>query len=352
MLKYVVKRVMLMIFVFLVIISMCFILVKLLPDKPPQAQPNSDAYNIIMMRREALGYNKPLIEQYGIFMTKTLLAIDFSTNTLGEQNRILFGYDLNNNVFVGGNWGLSEQMYPNHEVWAVFIEKLPPTMLVNIYTMLFAVPIGLALGIYAALKKNKWQDHVISTGVMVLISVPGYVYCFLIQYILCHKLVEWTGGLFGFPIQMLPGTNYFSWDMFVSIIPAILSLGLGTIAGLARYTRAELCEVLTSEFMLLARTKGLTRGQATVRHALRNSMVPIFPMILGEFIGIIGGSLIVEQIFGIPGVGGLYLASITALDYNFYLLLNSFYTLVGLASGIVVDLSYGFVDPRIRMGER
>ena len=323
MFKYVVKRMLLMLFVFIVIISMCFILVKLLPNEPPQAQPGTDTYNIIMREREALGYNKPLIEQYWIFMTRTLL---------------------------GGNWGLSEKMYPSRYVWDVFLTKLPPTMLINIYTMLFAVPVGLALGIYAALKKNKWQDHLISTGVMVFISVPGYVYCFLIQYILCHKLVEWTG--WGFPLIMSSNENLLSWEVFVSVIPPVLSLGLGTIAGLARYTRAELCEVLTQEYMLLARTKGLTRGQATVRHALRNSMVPIFPMILGEFIGIIGGSLIVEQIFGVPGVGGLYLASINSRDYNFYLLLNSFYTLVGLASGIVVDLSYGFVDPRIRMGER
>jgi ABC-type dipeptide/oligopeptide/nickel transport system permease component len=323
MLKYVAKRILLMLFVFIVIISMCFILVKLLPNEPPQAQPGTDTYNIIMREREALGYNKPLIEQYWIFMTRTLL---------------------------GGNWGLSEKMYPSRYVWDVFITKLPPTMLVNIYTMIFAVPVGLLLGIYAALKKNKWQDHLISTGVMVFISVPGYVYCFLVQYILCHKLIEWTG--WGFPLMMSSNQDLFSWEVFVSVIPPVLSLGLGTIAGLARYTRAELCEVLTQEYMLLARTKGLTRGQATVRHALRNSMVPIFPMILGEFIGIIGGSLIVEQIFGIPGVGGLYLASITSRDYNFYLLLNSFYTLVGLASGIVVDLSYGFVDPRIRMGER
>ena len=350
MFKYVVKRLLLMMFVFFVIITMCFFLVKLLPDKPPQAQIGSDSYNIIMMRREALGYNKPLIEQYGIFLSKTLLATDFSTNANGVQNRILLGYDFNAGEFKGGNWGLSEQLYPNREIWTVFLQKLPSTMLVNIVTMIVAVPTGLALGIYAALKKNKWQDHLISTGVMVFISVPGYVYCFLIQYILCHKLVEWIG--WGFPLTMLAGTDYFSWDMFLSIVPPVLSLALGTIAGLARYTRAELCEVLTQEYMLLARTKGLTRGQATVRHALRNSMVPIFPMILGEFIGIIGGSLIVEQIFGIPGVGGLYLASITALDYNVYLLLNSFYTLVGLASGIVVDLSYGFVDPRIRMGER
>ena len=83
-------------------------------------------------------------------------------------------------------------------------------------------------------------------------------------------------------------------------------------------------------------------------------MVPIFPMILGEFIGIIGGSLIIEQIFGIPGVGPLYIASITSStpDYNFFMLLSSFYTLIGLVSGIVVDLSYSFIDPRIRMGSK
>ena len=324
MLKYVIKRLILMICVFLIIITMCFFLVKLLPDEPPMAQPGSDSYKIIMMRREALGYNKPLIEQYWRFITRSLL---------------------------GGNWGLSEKMYSGQEVWKIFIQKLPSTMIVNIYTMVLAVPVGLLLGIYAALKKNKWQDHLISTGVMVFISVPGYVYCFLIQYILCHKLVEWTGG-WGFPLQMKANTGYLTWEMFVSIFPAILALGLGTIAGLARYTRAELCEVLTQEYMLLARTKGLTRGQATVRHAMRNSMVPIFPMILGEFIGNIGGSLIVEQTFGIPGVGPLYLKSINTRDYNFYLLLNTFYTLIGLVSGIVVDLSYGFVDPRIRMGEK
>ena len=324
MFKYVLKRLVLMLCVFFIIISACFILVKLLPDEPPQATPGTDQYNIIMRRREAMGYNKPLMEQYWNFITKTLL---------------------------GGEWGLSEKLYSGQEVWTIFMQKLPSTMIVNIYTMILSVPIGLLLGIYAALKKNKWQDHLISTGVMIFISVPGYVYCFLIQYILCHKLIEWTGG-WGFPLQMLANTDYFSWDMFVSIVPAILALGLGTIAGLARYTRAELCEVLTQEYMLLARTKGLTRGQATVRHALRNSMVPIFPMILGEFIGIIGGSLIVEQTFGIPGVGPLYLKSINTRDYNFYLLLNTFYTLIGLVSGIVVDLSYGFVDPRIRMGER
>ena len=318
MLRYTIKRVILMLVVFLVIISMCFVLIKLLPNKP--AEQFGKDMQLIERRRELLGYNKPILEQYVIFVQRSLN---------------------------GGDWGVSEQLYIGQDVWAKFIEKMPATVMVNVYTMIFAVPLGLMLGIYAALKKNKWQDHVISTGVMIFVSVPSYVYAFLVQYFLCFKL-KW------FPFQMNSGRDFFSWSMFVSVIPAIISLGFGTIAGLARYTRAELTEVLTSEYLLLARTKGLSRAQTTVRHALRNSMVPIFPMILGEFIGIIGGSLIIEQIFGIPGVGPLYIASITSAtpDYNFFMLLSAFYTFIGLASGIVVDLSYSFIDPRIRMGSK
>ncbi|HIV28565.1 MAG TPA: ABC transporter permease [Candidatus Ornithocaccomicrobium faecavium] len=318
MVKYVCKRVLLLLMVFFVIISICFVLIKLLPNKPAEQFGKDMA--LIEMRREALGYNKPLIEQYWIFIQKSL---------------------------IGGDWGISETLYLGQNVWDKFMEKMPATMLVNSYAMLFSVPLGLLFGIYAALRKNKWQDHFISTAVMIFVSVPSYVYAFLVQYLLCFKL-KW------FPFQMAAGFDYFSWETFHSLIPAILSLGFGTIAGLTRYTRAELTEVLTSDYLLLARTKGLSRAQTTVRHALRNSMVPIFPMILGEFIGIIGGSLIIEQIFGIPGVGALYIDSITAAtpDYNFFMLLSAFYTLVGLVSGILVDLSYGFIDPRIRMGSK
>ena len=180
---------------------------------------------------------------------------------------------------------------------------------------------------------------------MIFVSVPSYISAFLVQYFLCFKL-QW------FPLQCDPGTNFVNLHMIYSLIPAILSLGAGTVAGLARYTRAELTEVLTGDYMLLARTKGLTRAQATVRHAMRNAMVPIFPMIIGEFIGIIGGSLIIEQFFGIPGVGPLYIKSITALDYNMFMLLTCFYTFIGLLSNILIDISYGFIDPRIRIGEK
>ena len=136
------------------------------------------------------------------------------------------------------------------------------------------------------------------------------------------------------------------------MLPPILALTFGVIAGFTRTTRAELTEVLTSEFMLLARTKGLTKTQATVRHAMKNCMVVVLPSIFGEFIGILSGSLIIENIFSVPGVGELYLNSINGRDYPMFIMLTVFYTVIGLAAGIVVDISYGFIDPRIRVGSK
>lgn len=303
-----------MLLTFLIIFTICFFLIKALPYVEVSS-PGKD-WGLILARREAMGYNKPLIEQYFIFL---------------------------NRAFLQGDWGLGEQMYLAQEISQVFGSKLPATVIVNFYSLLLSVPIGLGLGIFAALKKNKWQDHVVSVIVMLFVSVPSYVYAFLVQYFLCNKL-GW------FPFVMKAGTDWFSPAMFKSMMPAVFALSFGVIAGLTRYTRAELTEVLTSDFMLLARTKGLTKPQATLRHALRNSMVPIFPMIIGEFIMILSGSLIIEQIFAIPGVGRLYLSSINKRDYNFFMALTAFYTIIGLAAGLVIDLSYGIIDPRIRMG--
>lgn len=329
MFKYVMKRIGLMLLTFIIIVTICFFLIKSLPVVPSNNFGEDREW--IEYRREKLGYNKPIIEQYFIYWRAVLTEGDF---------------------------GVGEQIHRSKEVWDTFMSKLPATMLVNLYAMIFSVPLGIMMGIYAALKKNKWQDHVISTGVMIFVSVPSYIYAFLVQYILCFKLREWLPSGWGFPFEVgiMEKGNYFTWDMFVSLIPAVLSLSFGSIAGYTRYVRAELTEVLTSEFMLLARTKGLTRGQATVRHALKNTMVVVFPMILGEFIGILGGSLVIENIFTIPGVGGLYLEAINGSggnpDYNFFMLLSMFYTFIGLAAGIISDISMGLVDPRIRMGAR
>lgn len=317
--KYVIKRVLLMFLTLFIIMTMCFVLVKLLPL--PNFKVNGRDPHLVELRRAKMGYNKPILVQYFLFWK---------------------------NVIIDWDWGVGEQMYDSLEVWDIMMQKLPYTVLINLYSILIAIPIGLLLGIYAALKKNKWQDHVISTAVMIFISVPSYVYAFLVQYFLCFK---WD--LFDLQIPSLEQVgSILNPKMFVGMIPAILSLSFGSIAGFARYTRAELSEVLTGDYMLLARTKGLTKGQAISRHALRNAMVVILPMIISEFIGVLGGSLIIEKIFGIPGVGSLYVQSIEVRDYNFFMTLTVFYTLIGLLSGIVIDISYGFIDPRIRMGSK
>lgn len=320
--KYVLKRVLFMLLTFFIIISVCFVLIRLLPNETA-TMFGKDMQLVLQSRyRQGLtdinGNPIPLMQQY----------VNFVKNTL-----------------IGGNWGTSEKLYFGQDCFQIFLSKLPSTVLVNLYSSIIAVPVGLLLGIYAALKKNKWQDHAISTGVMIMVSVPSYVYAFLVQYFLCFKLKL-------FPLVMEAGTDYLSWAMFKSMLPAVFSLSFSSIAGYARGTRAELTEVLTSEYLLLARTKGLTRAQTTVRHALRNAMVPIFPSIISEVIYVLSGSIIIENIFVVPGVGNLYINSITALDYNFFLLLSAFYTLIGLTAGIVVDISYGIIDPRIRMGSK
>ena len=327
--KYVLKRLLLMLVTFFIICAICFVLIRILPRELPQ---DKNLAELIKARWEALGYNKPLPVQFWIYLKNIFTKWDFGTS-----------------------WYI-EKTIPVTEVLG---KRLLPTVLVNFYSLKVSIPLGIALGIFAAIKKNKWQDQVISIVVMLFVSIPSYIYAFLVQYIIFFKLrIIDTPTLYsiadvGFdPEAANAWQAYFTPQMFKSMIMPIIALSFGEIAGLCRFTRAELTETLTQDYMLLARTKGLTRGQATRRHALKNAMVPILPMIISSFIGILGGSMIIEQIFSIPGVGDLYIKSINSFDYDVFMLDTIFYVLIGLLAGIVVDISYGFIDPRIRMGER
>ena len=317
--KYVAKRLVLMLFTFFCIITICFVLIRILPRELPMEK---NLQEVILARWDDLGYNEPLLTQYFVYLK---------------------------NIFTKWDFGTSWYIDFREPAWDLLTKRLLPTVMINLGALLVSIPTGLILGVYAAIKKNKWQDSLISTGVMVFISVPSYVYAFLVQYFLYFKLDL-------VPLQVLSladaGNSWFSAAMLHSMIAPILALSFGEIAGLCRFTRAELTETLTSDYMLLARTKGLTRGQATARHALKNAMVPILPMILGMLIGIMGGSFVIEQIFSVPGVGQLYMLSIRLFDYDVFMIDNIFYVFIGLLGGIVTDLSYGFIDPRIRMGEK
>ena len=197
--KYVAKRVLLMLFVLFVITTICFMLVRILPRSLPDG--NKAQQEIVKLRWEALGYNKPLLEQYSIYLTNIFTKWDFGTS-----------------------WYV-KYMTP---VWDLLVGRLLPTVLVNLYSLLFSIPIGIMLGIYAAIKKNRWQDSLISTSVMVFVSVPSYVYAFLVQYFLYFKL-----GLFDRP-TILPladaGYSWFSWAMTASVIWPISSAAASTLA--------------------------------------------------------------------------------------------------------------------------
>ena len=157
MLRYVLKRIGLMLLTFLIIMTMCFVLIRLLPVTP--CKSNDQTCISINAWREALGYNKPIIVQYVLYIK---------------------------HVFQG-DFGIGFTIYGGKDVLSVLNEKLSSTIYLNIWSSLIAIPIGILLGIIAALKKNKWQDQLISVLVMLFISVPSYVYCFLIQYIFCAK---------------------------------------------------------------------------------------------------------------------------------------------------------------------
>ncbi|MBR5136792.1 MAG: ABC transporter permease [Clostridia bacterium] len=323
MFKYVVKRILLAVMCFVIITSMCFILIRIYENVYLASKMESLTLaqaEAMLARRSAMGMDKPIFVQLAIFFK---------------------------NMVLDGNIGISMYLKPNYPVAEIIQSRLLPTVLVNVYSLVIAVPLGFVLGIYAALKKNKWQDNLISTAVMLFISVPSYVYAFLMQYFVFS--IGRAEGMLVVQDAVVVG-GYFNAAMLKSQILPVLALSFGSIAGYARYTRAELTESLTQDYMLLARTKGLKRRQAITRHAMKNAMVPILPMIIGEFIGVLGGSMVIENIFGIQGMGKLYIQAYSMFDCDVFVAVGMFYTVISLLAGILVDLSYGFIDPRIRMG--
>ena len=326
-----------MVLTFIVIFLICFILVRMLPVQNASGMNDPEVFYLRMVAQGRMKYNPdtlsyenvPVFEQLGTFIK----------GLFDPENE--------------SPWGYSYYIQWLEAPDQLLFSRMAPTILINVYSMILSIPLGIGLGIFMALKKNKWEDHVLNVVIMLFISVPSFVFAFLLQNIFCY---QWPDASARLP-AILPNVNdlaggWFDPQMFRAMILPVLAMSFGSIAGFARYTRAELTEVLTSDFMLLARTKGLTRTQATVRHAFRNSLVPIFPMILGTIISVLSGSLIIEQIFSVPGVGGLYLESIQKRDYDVFQFVSMFYIAIGLVGTLIVDVSYGLVDPRIRMGSK
>ncbi|MFA7106177.1 MAG: ABC transporter permease [Candidatus Izemoplasmatales bacterium] len=316
MLKYLLKRIGLMFITFIITVFLFFMFIKLIPDNyvPPIFQGN-DWYEINRIRE---GWDKPIIVQFFYWVR---------------------------NIFVDGSFGFS--IIYRRDVSSVYFGKIPASVKINIIPYFLSIPIAITLGIIAALKKNKIADHIISIMIMVFISVPYFVVAVLSQFVFYFQL-GWA------PSHVIATASEFAerglaYGLSTYILPVIV-LTITAIPGLARNVRAELTEQLTQDYMLLARSKGLTRRQAIFRHALKNALVPFLPGIFIGIIGVMSGGIITEQIFRVDGTGRLYLAAFNGRDYALLMLINTFGQFLFLLSAIVGDLSYTLFDPRIRVG--
>ena len=340
--KYVLKRVILAFITLFIILSLTFILIKLLPfERALGGAPARVAY---YLKQVVLGF------AYRFDTQQTGLKLIEHISLNGQE---YYFYEVPvmdqyfswlKNIVLHWDWGTSRSIEKNVDAMIIIVEKLKNTVKINVFVAIFSVPIGILLGIWAALKKNKLTDHIISTSVMIFISVPGFVLITFLMLILCYNNAI-------LPSQWPSPSDTTTTKVLGYILP-VFCLSFGSICSYARFVRAELCEVMSSDYLLLARTKGLTRRQSIMRHALKNAMVPIFPSILSEVIGVLGGSMVLERLYGIPGIGSLFVEALSGKDYNVLFVDMALFTMISLLSAVVLDLSYGFIDPRIRMGAK
>jgi ABC-type dipeptide/oligopeptide/nickel transport system permease component len=297
-----------------IIISLGFFVLRLMPGSVYD-DPNLSTEIVAAMEAKA-HLDKPIIVQYFYYWK---------------------------GIIMDGDWGVSVKLEPSVPVFKVIRDRIPVTMTLNIASLLISIPLGIIAGTLATLKKSHLPDHIISLLVIICISVPSFVFASLLQYFLAGK-----AGLFPIVYQGTSGAVL----KYTSIVLPVLALSFSPIATVTRYLRGELIETLSSEFMLLARTKGLSKYKAIARHAFRNSMVPLSNVVIPMFTHIMGGSLVVERIFSIPGVGGIMVNAVNASDHSLTMAALIFYSLISLITILLVDISYGIIDPRIRLGAK
>lgn len=373
MLRYFLQRLVWVFIVLFTILTITFVFLKIQPEYPPTKYDDKKAW---LVRNWTDG-----------FMTRTIIDINYKENpddprlnpetlrelqnfyindTTGKYYAIFTDQDVNknirilwvfqkvpistqyfkwlNNVVTKFDWGPSTRLKINEDATAVLNQTFKYTIGVNLLVLVLQIPFGLLLGSVAAIKKDKLFDNVVSILIMVFISLPSFVVIML--------LMKWFGSdLKWLPYQWVSDQASTKFKILSYVIP-VSSLALGGIASLSRRVRAELADGITQDYVLLARTKGLSKRQSIFRHAFRIALTPIIPGLLFSFVGLLGGAGITEQVYGIPGAGQVFIqASLRGTpDYNVILYNTAFFGFVGLFTGILIDMSYGLVDPRIKMG--
>lgn len=301
--KYVLKRLCYMFVSLFIVITITFFLMKLMPGSPfNDTKLNAQQKEIL---NEKYGLNDPVALQY----------VNYLKNV------------------VTGDFGNSFQ-YHNMPVWDLVKPRLIPSMEMGITAMIIGVVLGLVLGVAAATKQNTWVDYTTTIISVIAVSVPSFVLAVLLQYVFAVKL-EW------FPVA--------GWEGFSTAILPSLALSATVLATVARYIRAEMIEVLSSDYILLARAKGNSTLKVLFGHALRNALIPIITIIVPMLAGILTGTLTIENIFGVPGLGDQFVRSITTNDFSVIMATTILFSTLFIVSIFIVDILYGVIDPRIRV---
>ena len=302
--RYLVRRLLLTIPVLLGVATLVFALIHLVPGDPAQAMLGEGAAEEEVVRlRTALGLNRPLLAQYGTFLAGLVRG------DLGKSFRY--------------NTPVTQQIR----------EKLPNTALLAVAAMGVAIAFAIPLGIIAAVYQGRAPDHVAMTVALAGISMPNF----------------WLG-----PLMAILFAVYLGW-LPVSgsgspahlVLPAV-TLGAALSAILARMTRASLLEELRELYVLAARARGLSGARAVLRHAFRNSLIPVVTIIGLQFGAVLTGTIITETIFAWPGLGRLLIQAINYRDYPLVQGCILFISVTYVAMNLLTDLTYGLLDPRIR----
>lgn len=270
---------------------------------------------IIEQVRKEYGFDRPFLVQYFNYVTNA----------------------------VQGNFGYSLVKYQGQPVGALIAKRLPVTIQLNFVSILWSLPLGIALGVLAALKRGTWIDFIIRGFVILGISLPIIGLMPVLNFAVARK--HEIG-----PLTIGPFLPVGGWEgMFAPhiIMPAFL-LGLGILAIFTRQTRAAMIEVMTSDYIRTAHAKGLKEWMVIVKHALRNAMIPLITLIGFVLAGLFAGSFIVEQFFSIPGVGALAYESLLSKDYYVILAFTLMAATIYVIINLLIDITYAFVDPRIR----
>lgn len=235
-----------------------------------------------------------------------------------------------------GDFGVSYKIAKNTPISVLIAQRLPVSCRIGFQSVFLGALIGLILGIIAALNHKKIGDTIATIISVIGVSVPSYVFALALSY------------QFGFKWRLFPMLFSTQTPIYSSILPSI-SLSMFTMASIARFTRTEMLEALGSEYMQLAESKGIYGARLIWRHALRNTLIPIITVLAPLIVDLMTGSLVVEKIFSIPGVGSLLVTAIQSNDYNVVISLSFIYSAMYIGIMLIVDILYGVIDPRIRL---